>query len=79
LLIYGYETLYGPGKQGPAIQEIVSVHDGPFADAKEQLGGCYLIEAKDVDEAIAVADVGGVRFCESRRPPAELQASGARL
>ena len=26
--------------------------DGPFAETKEQLGGFYLIEAKDLDEAI---------------------------
>jgi hypothetical protein len=29
--------------------------DGPFAETKEQLGGYYLIKAKDLDEAIAVA------------------------
>lgn len=29
--------------------------DGPFAETKEQLGGFYLIEAKDIDEAIAIA------------------------
>jgi hypothetical protein len=29
------------------------VTDGPFAETKEQLGGYYLIEAKDLDEAIA--------------------------
>jgi hypothetical protein len=28
------------------------VQDGPYADTKEQLGGYYLIEAKDLDEAI---------------------------
>ena len=32
-----------------------AVTDGPFAETKEQLGGYYLIEAKDLDEAIAVA------------------------
>jgi hypothetical protein len=26
--------------------------DGPFAETKEQLGGFYLLEAKDLDEAI---------------------------
>jgi hypothetical protein len=31
------------------------VTDGPFAETKEQLGGYYLIEAKDVDEALAIA------------------------
>ena len=29
--------------------------DGPFAETKEQLGGYYLIEAKDLDDAIGVA------------------------
>ena len=29
--------------------------DGPFAETKEQLGGYYLIEAKDLDEAISIA------------------------
>ncbi|MBK6512659.1 MAG: YciI family protein [Polyangiaceae bacterium] len=30
--------------------------DGPFAETREQLGGFYLIEAKDLDEAIAIAE-----------------------
>ncbi len=29
--------------------------DGPFAETKEQLGGFYLVEAKDLDEALAIA------------------------
>jgi hypothetical protein len=29
--------------------------DGPFAETKEQLGGYYLVEAKDLDEATAIA------------------------
>ena len=29
--------------------------DGPFAETKEQLGGYYLIDAKDLDDAIQVA------------------------
>jgi hypothetical protein len=29
--------------------------DGPFAETKEQLGGYYLIEAKNLDEAIEIA------------------------
>lgn len=32
-----------------------TLHDGPFAETKEQLGGFYLIEAADLDEAIAIA------------------------
>ena len=33
----------------------VSTTDGPFAETKEQLGGFYLIEARDLDEARAIA------------------------
>jgi hypothetical protein len=29
--------------------------DGPFAETREQLGGYYLVEAKDLDEAIGLA------------------------
>ena len=29
--------------------------DGPFAETKEALGGYYLVEAADLDEAIALA------------------------
>jgi len=39
------------------------VTDGPFAETKEQLGGYYLIEAKDADEAIAIAArIPGARY-----------------
>jgi hypothetical protein len=31
------------------------VTDGPFAETKEQLGGYYLVEANDADEAAAIA------------------------
>ena len=31
------------------------VTDGPFAETREHLGGYFLIDAKDLDEAIAVA------------------------
>jgi hypothetical protein len=41
----------------------VSTTDGPFAETKELLGGFFLIEAKDIDEACAVA---------SRFPPARV-------
>jgi hypothetical protein len=30
--------------------------DGPFAETKEQLGGYYLLECKDLDEALAWAE-----------------------
>ena len=29
--------------------------DGPFAETREQLGGFYLVEAKDLDEAVSLA------------------------
>ena len=41
----------------------VTVTDGPFAETKECLAGYYMIEAKDLDEAIRIA---------SRIPPAEV-------
>lgn len=36
----------------------LSITDGPFAETKEQLAGFYLIEARDLNEAIQVA--GGI-------------------
>jgi hypothetical protein len=33
----------------------MTVTDGPFVETKEALGGFYLIEASDLDEAIAIA------------------------
>ncbi len=41
----------------------VSVTDGPFAETKEQLAGFYLIEARDLNEAIQIA---------SKIPPARV-------
>ncbi|MCK9605795.1 MAG: YciI family protein [Methylomonas sp.] len=56
--------------------------DGPFAETKEQLGGYYLIEAMDLNEAIQVASrIPGAKLgCVEVRPVAEdaqtLQALG---
>ena len=37
--------------------------DGPFAETKEQLGGFYLVECKDLDEAIeTAARIPGARY-----------------
>jgi hypothetical protein len=37
--------------------------DGPFAETKEQLGGFYLVEAKDLDEAASLAaKIPGARY-----------------
>lgn len=41
----------------------VSITDGPFAETKEQLAGFYLVDAKDLDEAIVLA---------SKIPPARV-------
>jgi hypothetical protein len=51
----------------------VSTTDGPFAETKEQFGGYYLIEARDLNEAIQVASrIPGARFgCVEVRPIAE--------
>jgi len=32
-----------------------TVTDGPFAETKEQIGGYYLIDARDIDEAVSIA------------------------
>ena len=41
----------------------VSTTDGPFAETKEQFGGYYVIEAKDLNDAIQVAArIPGARF-----------------
>ena len=39
----------------------LSITDGPFAETKEQLGGFWLIEARDLNEAVQIA---------ARLPPA---------
>ncbi len=39
-----------------------TVTDGPFAETKEALGGYYLIEAADLDQALAVAKHVPTRF-----------------
>src|SRR2546427_12046944 len=55
----------------------VSTTAGPFAETKEQLGGFFVIDAKDMDEACAIA----VRFPPARvavievRPVQELKQS----
>ena len=44
--------------------------DGPFAETREQLGGFYAIEAKDLDEAVMIAaKVPGAKYgCIEVRP-----------
>ena len=39
------------------------VTDGPFAETREQLGGYYLVDAADLDEAMAIAEqIPGARY-----------------
>ena len=51
----------------------VSTTDGPYAETKEQLGGYYLIEARDLNEAIQIAArIPGARYgCVEIRPIAD--------
>ena len=50
-----------------------STTDGPFAETKEQIGGYYIIEARDLNEAIQVASrIPGARLgCVEVRPVAD--------
>ena len=52
--------------------------DGPFAETKETLGGFYLFEAADLDEAIAYAAMlpGAKRGCIEVRPVWDYQIAG---
>jgi hypothetical protein len=51
----------------------ISTTDGPFVETKEQLGGYYVIEARDLNEALQVASrIPGARLgCVEVRPIAE--------
>jgi hypothetical protein len=54
-----------------------TVTDGPFVETKEQLGGFFLIEARDIDEACALsARFPPARICTIEvRPVQELRRS----
>ena len=45
------------------------VTDGPFAETREQLGGYFLVEAKDLDAAIGIA----ARIPGARRGAVEIR------
>ncbi|WP_068804259.1 YciI family protein [Thauera phenolivorans] len=58
----------------------LSITDGPYVETKEQLGGYYLIEARDLNDAIQVAArIPGARLgCVEVRPVAtDLQTLSA--
>ncbi|HEV1287792.1 MAG TPA: YciI family protein [Bryobacteraceae bacterium] len=56
------------------------ITDGPFAETREQLGGYYLVEARDLDEALGIAArIPGARFGTVEvRPVVELAGMPAR-
>jgi hypothetical protein len=56
----------------------VSTTDGPFAETKEALGGYYLIDARDLNEAIQVASrIPGARVGSIEVRPIALSAPPA--
>ena len=48
----------------------VVLTDGPFAETKEVLGGFYLLDCKDLDEAIELGPADPRRLARTRRSPA---------
>jgi hypothetical protein len=57
--------VFGGGLEPPASATVVDatgtdvlVTDGPYAEAKEQLGGFWVVEAPDLDAALAIAKRG---------------------
>lgn len=58
----------------------LSTTDGPFAETKEQLGGYYVIDARDLNEAVHVASKNpGARLGSIEvRPIRELEQEGLR-
>lgn len=54
--------VFGGGLQPPATARVVRVRDGeltrtdgPFAEGKEQIGGFWIVDAPDLDAALAIA------------------------
>lgn len=52
-----------------------SITDGPFAETREQLGGFYMFEAKDLDEALRLAErIPDAKYgCVEVRPVMEIE------
>lgn len=69
--------VFGGGLQPPATAKVVRVRDGelsrtdgPFAEGKEQIGGFWVIDAPDLDAALALA----ARAAVACREPVEVRA-----
>ncbi len=58
--IKGGEALQGSATATTIRDSVVT--DGPFAETKELLGGYYLLEAEDLDAALAIAQQVPARF-----------------
>ena len=74
ITIYGDESGWAD-----TTPEQASETDGPFAETREQLGGYYLLDCKDLDEAISwAARIPGALTgaCEVR-PVMDYEATGA--
>jgi hypothetical protein len=60
----------------------VTLHDGPFAETKEQLGGYYIVDVPDLDAAIAwakripLSKDGSIEVRPVMAAPAEAQPAG---
>lgn len=72
----GGQYVAGSGLQPTATATSVRVRDGqrlltdgPFAETREQLGGYYLVDARDLDEAISIA----ARIPSARQGTAEVR------
>ena len=68
--------VFGGGLQPPSSATVVSaadgtvsMTDGPFAEAKEQIGGFWIIEAADLDAAVGVGPQGFRSLHGSGRGP----------
>ena len=69
--------VFAGGLQPPATAKVVRVRDGelhrtdgPFAESKEQIGGFWVVEAPDLDAALALA----ARASVACREPVEVRA-----
>jgi hypothetical protein len=54
-LLMGHELTPGARAQKVTLKGGERVWDGPYADTKEQLGGYYVLEVKDMAQAMALA------------------------
>ncbi|HET6152183.1 MAG TPA: YciI family protein [Marmoricola sp.] len=64
--------VFAGGLEPPAVATVVDnstgknvITDGPYSEAKEQLGGFWVVEAADLDEALAIA-ARGSQACRGR-------------